>query len=246
MNTIIVPAYNEASALPGLLHSIAQDCPDWRVIVVDDGSTDGTSAVAEEHGEGLDLLILRRRQNSGLGGSLRHGLRAVLSDADPRGLVAVLEADNTERPSMIPMMAKVLYRRGVDVVIASRYQPGSKVVGLPLYRRITSWGAGTLMRLVYATPNVKDYTMALRVYRVKTLQEASRYYQGRLIRESGFSCMAELIAKLGHVGARITEVPMTLRFDLKEGRSKMQLWRTIRRYLWLLTHKRVVLGIRDA
>ena len=129
-----------------------------------------------------------------------------------------------------------LIQAGKDVVIASRYADGGKEVGLSHARHIFSGGASFLLRLFFPIPGARDYTCGYRAYRVELLQRAFRVYGPELIEERGFTCMAELLIKLGKLGARLGEVPLILRYDLKSGPSKMKVMATIARYGVLISH----------
>ena len=76
----------------------------------------------------------------------------------------------------------------------------------------------------------RDYTCGFRVYRVTTLRKAVAAWGDRFVEEAGFTCMAEILLKLGRGGAKVIEWPLILRYDLKEGASKMKIMRTITRY----------------
>jgi len=80
----------------------------------------------------------------------------------------------------------------------------------------------------------RDYTCGFRLYRAATLRRAAAAWGDALIEEAGFTCMAELLLKLGRGGARVAESPLILRYDLKEGASKMKMMRTISRYFTLI------------
>jgi dolichol-phosphate mannosyltransferase len=84
--------------------------------------------------------------------------------------------------------------------------------------------------MVTNVPGARDYTCGFRLYRAATLRRALSAWGERLIEEAGFTCMAEVLVKLGRGGARVTEAPLVLRYDLKEGASKMKVLRTIGRY----------------
>jgi dolichol-phosphate mannosyltransferase len=86
---------------------------------------------------------------------------------------------------------------------------------------------------------VRDYTCGYRAYRASTIKDAVTRYGDRLIEESGFSCMVELLLKLRRLGIRCYEVPLVLRYDQKGGVSKMRVIRTIRRYLVVMTRNLV-------
>jgi len=121
-----------------------------------------------------------------------------------------------------------------DIVIASRYAPGGDEVGLTALRKVLSRGASFLLTLMTPVPGARDYTCGFRLYRAAMLRRAADAWGSRLVEEAGFTCMAEVLLKLGRGGARVTEYPLILRYDLKEGASKMKMMRTISRYFALI------------
>jgi dolichol-phosphate mannosyltransferase len=132
----------------------------------------------------------------------------------------------------------MLIEEGNDVVVASRYAPGGRVLGVPGNRQILSWGASTLFRLVYPITGVRDYTCGYRAYRAGLLRKAFARWGNDFVEESGFSCMVDILLKLDRLGAVITEAPLILRYDRKPGKSKMNVGRTMLQTLRILGRHR--------
>ncbi len=232
-----LPAYNEERSLPNLLERFVALRPvlegsgaALRVLVVDDGSTDGTIAAAERFKDRLDLEVIPHGVNRNLGAGLRTGLTGALERCGPDDLVATMDADNTHDPALLPRMIEILERDRADLVIASRYCPGGREIGLTRLRQVLSRGASFLLSMVARVPGARDYTCGYRLYRAPLLRRAFAAWGDRLIEEAGFVCMAELLVKLGRGGAKVSEAPLVLRYDLKEGASKMKVMKTISRY----------------
>ncbi len=238
---VVLPAYNEEENLGPLLDGIAQTMAEeglaYQVILVDDGSQDGTVAIALARQDQMPIRIERHPQNQGLGRTIADGLRLAVAEASPQDIIITMDADNTHPPGLMGAMIRSV-REGRDLVVASRYQPGARVLGVPRMRRFFSWTASRLFRLVFPIPGVWDYTCGYRAYRASLLQEAFRRYGDGLVSEAGFACMVELLLKLHKLGAICGEVPLVLRYDRKAGRSKMHVGRTIRRTLRLLLRHR--------
>ncbi|MCH7472334.1 glycosyltransferase family 2 protein [bacterium] len=244
---VLLPCFNEEAALPHLLEELnrlrleLEGAWDLAVLVVDDGSADGTAAIAgAEHG-GLPLQLIRHEENRGLGAALATGIRWFLEQEDGAegNALAVLDADGTHPPELLKeMLARLEGEAGTksrptmacDVVIASRYAPGGAEHGLPLTRRLYSRVASAVLSLVARVRGVRDYTCGYRLYRGAVLQKATAHYGESLITERGFVCMAELLIKLGRTGARVCEAPLELHYELKRGPSKMNVPATIKRY----------------
>jgi len=238
---LALPAYNEERSLPALLErcvpvaqTLARENCRLAVLVVDDGSRDGTVEAARRFAQKLALEVIPHGVNRGLGAALRTGLTAALARAADGDLVATMDADNTHDPALLPEMLRRLEQSHADVVIASRYAPGGREVGLSPLRRVLSRGASLLLSALASVRGARDYTCGYRLYRVTTLRRAAAAWGERLVEEAGFTCMAEVLLKLGRGGARVTESPLILRYDLKEGASKMKMTRTIARYFALI------------
>jgi len=242
---LCLPAYNEERSLPALLErcrpvaaALAATGRRLRVVVVDDGSSDGTIRAAQEFAESPGVDIVPHGTNRGLGAALRTIVAAGLERADDGDVIATMDADNTHDPAILPQLWERLEQADADVVIASRYAPGGDEIGLSPLRRVLSRGASFLLGLTVPVAGARDYTCGYRVYRAATLRRAALAWGPRLLEESGFTCMAELLLKLGRLGARVVEGPLVLRYDRKEGASKMKVLRTIARYFSLIRRLR--------
>lgn len=240
MLTVLLPAYNEEKSLPLLLDRIAAFSASYsaepcQVIVVNDGSSDATADIASAHATRMPLTLINHDGNKGLGAAMRTGLSAAARVVTEDDAVVTMDADNTHDPALIGALRTEL-GRGYDLVIASRYQKGGAEIGLSLPRHIFSKGASTLLRLFFPIAGARDYTCGYRIYSGALLRRAAATYGDALVEEQGFTCMAEILIKLARIGARVSEVPLVLRYDLKEGASKMNVQRTIRRYFVLIAH----------
>lgn len=231
---VTMPAYNEEQDLPGLLVRIENAMKDWadyEVVVVDDGSTDRTAEIVREAGTRMPATLVQHERNKGLGAAIRTAIRTASTRGD---VVVTLDADNSQDPELIRAMVDRL-REGYDVVIASRFQPGAKEVGVPGYRLMLSHVSSAGIRMLARVPGARDYTCGFRVYRSETLLALIDRYGDDFLRENGFACMLELLLNLRRIRARVSEVPLVLRYDLKAGPSKMRVVRTMWRYLVTMT-----------
>lgn len=237
---VVLPAFNEEKDLPALLERIKETLTgqsfQYQVVVVDDGSKDRTAEIAEEAAAHMPLTLIRHGVNKGLGMGIQTGLSAAMKMADA---VVVMDSDNTHDPIYVMEMVQQLETQDVQLVIASRYQPGSQIVGLSAFRKLLSLGCFLLMKTLVPFRNVRDYSTGFRCYDSALLQRmAAVYGEDKLVEESGFVCMLEVLLKLRAIGARATEIPYTLRYDLKAGVSKLRIWRTLKRYLFVVNRYR--------
>src|SRR5262245_50985546 len=168
---VVLPAYNEQASIDLLLQNaidvIAPLPQSARIIVVDDGSTDRTAGIVRSFTrQGVELVSHGR--NRGLHEAVRTGLLEALDGIAEDGVIVVMDADNTHHPELIPQMVARI-DAGADVVIASRFAPGGKMIGAPLIRRVYSLGARTLLTMRYPTCGARDFTCGYRAYRAETL-----------------------------------------------------------------------------
>jgi len=242
---IVLPAYNEEKALEPLLQSIREAMETahlaYQVIVVDDGSQDETARIASQASFQMPVDLVPHEVNQGLAAALRTGLAAALKQCGPDDVVVTMDADNTHLPQLISAMLQKL-DGGCDVVIASRFQPGARIIGVPPLRKLYSVGARWLFQALFPIRGVRDYTCGYRAIRAKVLRHAFEKYGDRLICETGFSCMAELLLKLRKLPIQMGEVPLELRYDRRGNESKMRVFRTIRQTLSLILRRRFLGG----
>ncbi len=238
MNTLLVmlPCYNEEKDLASLLEKwIAQREPlqalgyTLIVKVIDDKSTDGTLAIALDYHQRFPQVVgepLVHEVNQNLGGGVNTAIAYALEHLGPQDLLCIMDGDDTQDPCFAPSMVEAAQH--ADVVIASRYCHSSQVKGVPPLRLFLSNGARFYYKLVLGVPGVEDYTCGYRIYHVTALQAVAERYGTKPLENRSFACMMELLYKLHRVGCRFAEVPFTLRYDNKQGSSKMQIFKTVR------------------
>jgi dolichol-phosphate mannosyltransferase len=233
---VLLPAYNEEGALGAVIEGVARALADggYRVWVVDDGSTDGTAAVARRlAAQGHPVTLLSHDKNRGLGQAFRTGFGAVVPVLNEDDILVTLDADNTQPAALIPSLAAPIEEGRADLTVASRFAPGGREVGVPLFRRIMSAGARVLFSLLLPVPGLRDYTCAFRACRGGLVKRATERW-GTLVTEDGFASSAEWLVRLTALGPRVQEVPLVLRYDRKGSPSKMRVLSTVRRTLALL------------
>ncbi len=239
---VVLPTYNEEYRIGKLLDHIDVSMEEanlrYQAIVVDDGSTDSTGQLVAERAAYMPIVMRKHEQNMGLGATIRDGIMAAAELARPRDIIVTMDADDTHTPGLILRMVRMI-TEGHDVVIASRYQPGARVVGVPFLRVLLSYFGSMLFRLMFPTKGVKDFTCGYRAYRAEVIQDAAMRYGGRLFNQEGFQCMVDILLKLRKLNLIFGEVPMILRYDQKEGASKMNVGATIRRTLALMLRSKL-------
>ncbi len=214
MNVLVVlPTYNEAENIDRVLRRIRASLEGASVLVVDDGSPDGTADTAEVLGKELgNIEVLRRDRKSGLGSAYRAGFRWGLE----RGFDACIEmdADLSHEPEALPGLVAAL-TDGCEVAVGSRYVPGGVIPNWAWHRRLLSRGGN-----VYASAllglGVADSTSGFRAYSASVL----RRIELDRIRADGYGFQIEMTYRARRAGATVVEVP--IRFvDRVDGESKM-------------------------
>jgi dolichol-phosphate mannosyltransferase len=232
----VVPAYNEEANLPRLLADLesrpALFPRDSRLIVVDDGSRDATAAIVESYAGPLSVELVKLETNQGPGAAFRAGFDAALVACPDDALVVTLEADTTSDLDALPAMLERA-AAGAELVVAAW-----TMVNVKRLRRFLSAGAAFAVR---RTLGVRVHTVSsfFRVYRASLLRQAIGTHGEQLIREPGFACKAELLAKLAALGARIEEVPVGLDTSRRVGESKMPVGRTVLAYWRMMARHRL-------
>lgn len=239
---VVLPAYNEAANLPSLLTKIqltfAANGRDYHVILVDDASTDDTAAIASKATFKMPCTLVQHEVNQNLPGALRSGFTEANRMAVDGDLIVTMDGDDTHQPGSINRLIQLI-EDGFDVAIASRFQTGSRVVGVPPLRIFMAWAARMMFKVIMPIPGVRDYTCGFRAYRAIALRQAMNFYGDEFISENGFSCMADVLLKMRRFKFQFGEAPMLLRYDQKQGGSKMAVGRTAWLSLKLLVKRRL-------
>jgi len=215
---VIVPTYNERETLPGALERLRTHVPTADVLVVDDGSPDGTGELAEQIAQeradadgARHVHVLHRAGKLGLGTAYVAGFGWALERS--YDVVVEMDADGSHRAEDLPRLLAAV--DDADLVLGSRWVPGGTVVNWPLSRHVLSRGANTYTRLVLGIP-LKDATGGFRAYRA-TLLDALVLGD---IASQGYCFQVDMAWRAVRSGARVVEVPITF-VERELGQSKM-------------------------
>jgi len=239
---IALPAYNEEAGIASVIEDIISLRNESKyyieVLVVNDGSTDGTANIVHSLSYGRDFIsLINHDSNRGLGEAIKTILHYAVDKLGDEDVLVTLDADNTHTPLLIETMIDTLDMNRLDLVVASRFTDGGMEIGLSNMRKLYSRGAMYYFKLFFPIANLNDYSSGYRAYRMKTLKEAYNKWNG-LVTTNGFECMAEIAAKFSRMNIKAGEVPLVLRYDYKKGKSKMNVARTVRGYFSLLNKVR--------
>lgn len=234
---LLAPAYNEEKCIQELMKrtQLLADKHELRIhfVAVNDGSSDNTLQVIQNFSGSYPIKLIDIQPNQGLANAMRTGLQYVWNNITEADVLVTMDGDDSHDPMLIPDMLEYI-EQGKDIVIASRFQKGSVVKGLSLFRTLMGRGASILFRLSIGLKDVRDYTCGFRMFSGRIILMAKEKYGDCIIEEEGFSCTAEILLKLSKLGAVTQEVPMTLHYDRKVGASKMKVTKTISQTLALV------------
>ena len=240
---IFFPVYNEGPDAGSLVRRIHRSCSQLgercQVLVVDDGSTDDSVPNILDAAGQVSLQLFKHSSNLGLAPALRTGIDYLLERIEPGDAVFFMDGDDTHDPRFIPEMLELL-ESGAEVVVASRFCKGAKTGWVPQHRRLLSFGANLVGRILFPIPGIRDYACGFRGIRGETLTALSERYRGALLEldRYGFVCSVELLVKLSEVADRFVEIPLELRYDRKSSPSKMRVGRTVLGYFALFMQRR--------
>lgn len=212
---VVIPTYNEAENIGHVVNQVLGLPGSFHVLVVDDGSPDGTGDIVEglktAHPDRVHLV--RRAGKLGLGTAYITGFRYALERTYTR--VCEMDADLSHNPADLPRLVAPIDADEADVVIGSRYIGGVRIMNWPLSRLILSYSAGIYTRAITRL-TLQDVTAGFKCFRREVLEaiDLSR------VNSNGYSFQIEMNYKAWKKGFRLTEVPIVFT-ERTEGRSKM-------------------------
>ncbi len=209
---VVIPTYNERLNLPPLVERLRMAVPEADVLVVDDGSPDGTGQVADGLAVGDPAVsALHRERKSGLGGAYLAGF--AVGRRNGYDVLVEMDADGSHLPEELPRLLTAL--RGADVVLGSRWVPGGAVRNWPASRKVLSLAGNSYARLVLRLP-LADATGGFRAYRTSALATLEL----ETVASQGYCFQVELAWRAQRRGCTVVEVPITFT-ERTVGESKM-------------------------
>ncbi|HEV2012142.1 MAG TPA: polyprenol monophosphomannose synthase [Candidatus Limnocylindria bacterium] len=203
MLSVVVPTYNESGSVPKLAKRLdaALAGREWELVIVDDGSPDGTAGIAEALAPRIPVRVVRRAGKAGLASAVVAGFAAARGD-----VLVVMDADLSHPPETVPALVDAI-ERGADLAVGSRYTNGGGVRDWPLQRRVVSRVACLMGNLLVPVRDATSGFFALR----------RSVVDGVKLNPIGFKIGFEVIARGRH--KTVVEVPYTFR-DRELGASK--------------------------
>lgn len=228
--SVVIPCYNEEEGIPALSETvdrlgtlIAERGLSWELLLINDGSRDGTAEALQRHfGPKVNARVLTHLKNRGVGAAMRTGFEAARGE-----IVTCYDAD-CAYPVEDLLRLYELVRAGADVATATPFIEGGSAEGIPLHRRVLSQGVSSLYRGVLGGPaaTIQTFSCAFRAYRRDILRSIA-------FESDGFPAASEILARLLLRGAKVAELPSVLS-DRRFGASKMRKLETIGAHVRLL------------
>jgi dolichol-phosphate mannosyltransferase len=209
---VVIPTYNEADNVELIVDRVRASVPSFDVLIVDDGSPDGTGDIADGlSGADDHVHVMHRTAKAGLGAAYLAGFAWALE----RGYdyVVEMDADGSHLPEQLPRLLAAA--ADADLVLGSRWVAGGKIVNWPRSRLILSRGGNLYTRLAMGL-SLKDATGGYRVFRRKTLENIDL----QSVESQGYCFQVDLARRTVDAGFRVTEVPITF-VERERGESKM-------------------------
>ena len=235
----VVPVLNEEPNVRGLARrledALAPHAP-YRVLFVDDGSTDGTVKALESQGPGIEVVSHPR--NLGPGAAFRTGFTGILKSLQAEDLVLTLEGDGTSDLAVLPRMLGRIRNEDDDIVLASCYLFGGGIKGTSLHRVGLSHVANGLVKQTLGLSGLATLSSFFRVYQGRVLLRFRETFGEMLFESNGFESQIEILHLAAKLSLRISEVPMVLDGSLRLGKSKMKILKTSMAYLRLIARYR--------
>lgn len=209
---MVVPTYNEADNLAWIVGRLRAAQPGVDVLVVDDGSPDGTGRIADELAAADPAVhVVHRATKDGLGAAYLHGFRVALDSG--YDVVGEMDADGSHQPEQLQRLLDAL--PAADLVIGSRWVPGGSVVNWPWTRELLSRGGNLYVRLLLGIA-VRDATAGYRLFRRSTLEAIDL----ASVQSTGYVFQTDLAWRTLQAGLRVVEVPIEF-VERVRGDSKM-------------------------
>ena len=212
---VVIPTYNEKENAGAIIRAVRALEEDFHVLIIDDGSPDGTAAIVKGLQEEFagSLFIIEREGKQGLGTAYMTGFKWALENG--YDYIFEMDADFSHKPSDLPRLYRACSEEGADLAVGSRYCNGISVINWPIGRVIMSYYASAYVRTVLGM-KVYDTTAGFKCYTRRVL-EAIDFSR---IRMRGYGFQIEMKYNAYKLGFRIMEVPIIFE-DRKEGVSKM-------------------------
>lgn len=238
---VVIPTYNERENIVRLIDNIRRILDGLRfkhiILVVDDNSPDGTAKIVEEYSRKAgNVIVMVRTGKLGIGSAVRDGMKKLISEYNVTHIVT-MDADFSHDPKDLPKLLKHLNE--ADVIIGSRYVSKGKIIGWNFYRRLISWGANKIVKILYKT-KIHDHTGNYRIYSRRAVEAIVKYST-----MNGYEWMIEALLIITALGYKTLEVPITF-INRTKGKSKLKIRDIIRWFISITSYRKRFKKIKEA
>jgi len=212
---VILPTYNEVETIEEVVCRIESLGLDTGIVIVDDGSMDGTRKRIDELRTLYDnITLLERGHKLGLGSAIKCGMKTALSFQSPPEYIVTMDCDLSHEPNDIPRLLDLAKASKADIVVGSRYVENGEIVGWNLYRKLLSFSSNFITRLLLGL-QIHDCTSGFKVYRRRVVEKILPQ-----LHTSAYEAQVETLYCAKKLGLRIREAPIVFR-DRTSGQSKL-------------------------
>jgi dolichol-phosphate mannosyltransferase len=209
---MVIPTYNEVDNLGWIVGRLRAVQPDLHVLVVDDGSPDGTGELADElAASDASVQVVHRAEKGGLGAAYKHGFQVALDAGFD--VIGEMDADGSHQPEQLHLLLDALV--DADLVIGSRWVPGGSVVNWPRRRELLSRGGNFYVRTLLGV-KVRDATAGFRLFRRSAIEAIDL----DSVESTGYVFQTDMVVRCLRLGLRVREVPIEF-VERVRGDSKM-------------------------
>jgi dolichol-phosphate mannosyltransferase len=236
---LILPSFNEKKNLIKIFKKInnLNEAKKFIVVVVDDCSTDDTKDLRKNKNK-FRLIYKRHILNKGLSITLETGFKTIIKKIREKDFIITMDGDNTHPIKIIPKMIDKMKKNKLDIVIASRFTPSSKVNGLSVPRRLLSLLAKYIFSLFFSYRGLNEYTCNFRVYKPHLIRKILK--NKNFFKNEDFNIAVKILLHLIYNSKKIkiSEFPLILNYHYKIGSSKMRIFKNVFLTLKLIFFKR--------
>ena len=234
----LIPLYNEEQNLEDLINSLERVMrildKRYKIIFVNDGSTDNSIRIIEVHQKLTNnIILLSHYPNRGVRGTFDVGFKKFLEVARMGDILITQEADNTSDTKILGQMLNAVTTGKCDVALASCYMENGKIINSSYCRKFLSTSANILVKIRF---NLWKYHTFSSFYRAFTYRSIKSLYSSydEVMTINGFCCVVEMLIKLIKLKMKIIEIPLVLDATKRLGKSKMRIAKTIKGYFKLI------------
>ncbi|KKR78289.1 MAG: Glycosyl transferase family 2 [Candidatus Curtissbacteria bacterium GW2011_GWA1_40_9] len=229
---ILIPSFNEAANLQGLVKNISTFLKgNNKIYLIDDGSSDNTKEITRTLKNKFPIIRIGYDNNRGAGYAFKYGFNFVIPKLKNKDIVVTMEADNTTDYKILNSLITIA--KTGKVALASPHAQGGSFIGVTGYRIFLSRVASILDSLIFRIKGVKTYSSFYRVYPANILIDLKKHYKNEFISHDGFPSVVELLIRINKLGYQFIEIASKVDWTKRKGSSKMHLINSIKNHLKL-------------